>query len=753
MAEVAPLADPELGVGRRGPSSDLPKAAPEIPDIAGSGAHPPWWCWRAVLWLESPPGLIAVASLVFGGMCVFFHVIGYEDGSIKLTPRSGENMVIVALGVVMGVEAAIRSVGTGFQRFITDFLSLLDIVVIIGSVIVQLLVPPFGAVVLLLRFIRLFYIAKTSGDPCRLNKVGPGPITITTETSLTAHTPKTTNTTSVTPLVSSDHRLATGPGSLPSGIVIKNKPPDSIEPIDAAVSSKTERSEDLQNALSLLQKLQHSNNNGSVVGPGGPGMRQKLDPTALDGVLALLSVLSPTDDDVHLSKQDEGDIELDEYIKSNFSVQGAKSAKSGRSIKRNVKKVFHQAKAVATLSRNVKLFSHHENEQKKDRAHQGEEWRTTMNSKQLETVMQFKKNSLYTDFDSWGYDMFMLHIESSGNSLVAAAEYMFATLGLFDEFDIAKDKFYMFMFEIQAGYRNANPYHNSLHGADIGQAVFFLLHTGGLVHMHQLSKLEVMAALLAAIIHDFKHPGVNNNFCIRNSMEVAIMSNDASVLENFHVSQAFVILQKPQFNWLSSLNDERYRRLRSLVISLVLSTDMAHHFKHFNGLTAKIKAGEGRFAIEADADKVLLLETIMHYADVSNPARGISLAQRWTYLVCEEFYRQGDLEKHLGISVSPFFDRTTANTSKSQKGFIQYIVKPFTEVVADGILNAETGKMLKDQIESNHKFWNETPEGAWELPEALKVQLPVEIKNGVLNLPAPDKEWAIVSTYGRVSTV
>ena len=57
---------------------------------------------------------------------------------------------------------------------------------------------------------------------------------------------------------------------------------------------------------------------------------------------------------------------------------------------------------------------------------------------------------------------------------------------------------------VEAHY-NRNPYHNSQHAADVTQNVGVLLAADGLAD--QLSQLEVLACILAACVHDVKHPG------------------------------------------------------------------------------------------------------------------------------------------------------------------------------------------------------------------------------------------------------
>lgn len=57
---------------------------------------------------------------------------------------------------------------------------------------------------------------------------------------------------------------------------------------------------------------------------------------------------------------------------------------------------------------------------------------------------------------------------------------------------------------LEGGY-NKNPYHNATHAADVTQNVGVMLAADDLPS--RLSKLEVLAMLLAAAVHDVNHPG------------------------------------------------------------------------------------------------------------------------------------------------------------------------------------------------------------------------------------------------------
>lgn len=66
----------------------------------------------------------------------------------------------------------------------------------------------------------------------------------------------------------------------------------------------------------------------------------------------------------------------------------------------------------------------------------------------------------------------------------------------------------------------------------------------------------------------------------------------------------------------------------------------------------------------------------IHCADVSNVARPLPVAQKWTDLVLNEFFVQGDLEREKGLLVTPIMDRRSANAARVQVGFIDVITRP-----------------------------------------------------------------------------
>jgi hypothetical protein len=70
---------------------------------------------------------------------------------------------------------------------------------------------------------------------------------------------------------------------------------------------------------------------------------------------------------------------------------------------------------------------------------------------------------------------------------------------------------------------------------------------------------QLFSFLFSAIIHDMAHPGKNNAFLINTQHEFAIRYNDTSVLESFHVSQAYFLMRDPTYDIFSTMTDSERR--------------------------------------------------------------------------------------------------------------------------------------------------------------------------------------------------
>ncbi|XP_060542074.1 dual specificity calcium/calmodulin-dependent 3',5'-cyclic nucleotide phosphodiesterase 1C isoform X5 [Pantherophis guttatus] len=278
--------------------------------------------------------------------------------------------------------------------------------------------------------------------------------------------------------------------------------------------------------------------------------------------------------------------------------------------------------------------------------------------------------------DKWSFDVFALNDASGDHALKFIFYELLTRYDLISRFKIPISALVSFVEALEVGYsKYKNPYHNLMHAADVTQTVHYLLFKTGVAHW--LTELEIFAMIFAAAIHDYEHTGTTNNFHIQTQSDTAILYNDRSVLENHHLSAAFRLLQDDEeMNILSNLSKDDWREFRTLVIEMVLATDMSCHFQQIKAMKNALQQPEG-------IEKPKALSLMLHTADISHPAKAWNLHHRWTMSLLEEFFRQGDKEAKLGLPFSPLCDRKSTMVPQSQIGFIDFIVEPTFTVLSD----------------------------------------------------------------------
>eukprot|EP00158_Paraphelidium_tribonemae_P006196 Partr_v1_DN27723_c1_g1_i1_m67801 putative Phosphodiesterase len=265
-----------------------------------------------------------------------------------------------------------------------------------------------------------------------------------------------------------------------------------------------------------------------------------------------------------------------------------------------------------------------------------------------------------------------------------------------------------FIIEVDEGYHN-NPYHSFRHAVDVTFVVHYMIqsHDAG----KYLTDLDISIVLISALCHDVCHPGLNNLFQVNAHTDLAILYNHQSVLENFSCSHGRYLLRKHGLIRNLSDNDQHYF-LQSLD-GCILSTDMVCHFElitEFNNMIHKLFEGNATVAevtihlpLEQN-NRTILMKILLHGADISNPCRPWSVCRKWSDLVVEEFFLQGDMEKKIGIPLSPNMDRVHSSQVDIALGFGNVIVRPFFEILATFIPEMQE---FTRSLESNRLKWQE----------------------------------------------
>mmetsp|Transcript_44586 Transcript_44586/g.80160 ORF Transcript_44586/g.80160 Transcript_44586/m.80160 type:complete len:1024 (-) Transcript_44586:39-3110(-) len=282
-----------------------------------------------------------------------------------------------------------------------------------------------------------------------------------------------------------------------------------------------------------------------------------------------------------------------------------------------------------------------------------------------------------------------------------------------------------FMDSVEANHNKSNPYHSWFHAVDVAHAVWRF--TQSCQVQEYLSDVERFGLLVSAVCHDIGHPGLNNAFLMETRHEFAMTYNDRSPLENMSAALLFRLLAAPGCNIFAPLPPAKYSEARKVVIDAILHTDNTQHFAMvkevqmfyemnseildasrdiFHDMTAEeddnFPTMEALEVYKEPANKRLLVNLLLHTADISNSTKPFRICRTWAYKVMDEFFQQGDKEKELGLEVQALNDRNKVNRSFSQMGFIEFLVAPLLLTAIKALPPFEP---LLEQMVLNMKSW------------------------------------------------
>ena len=358
-------------------------------------------------------------------------------------------------------------------------------------------------------------------------------------------------------------------------------------------------------------------------------------------------------------------------------------------------------------------------------------------------------------------------LQGESRVLTETVQAAVARFGLLETLGVSKSKFVAFLGSLEAEYRTPD-YHSAAHAADVAQVVTWLLDQG---LFDQVTPVQAFALLVAAASHDVGHPGLNNAHLVATESDAAQRWNDVSVNENGHLHTALRLLREhgvfegekaynntnaSDIHTTTSFTREERIDFFSLMRRLILSTDME---KHTQNIADFIIMAESEMAGAAPAaerpedgdgigvgigdddddddseeeyfqdayseyddndtpmevravrewsDPGLALCYILHCADISNPARPFHVAKKWGEKITEEFFKQGDRERALGMRVLDFCDRTKANpatVAKNQVNFMDFVCKPTIEALTT--ILPQAAECMLFHIEKNREKYED----------------------------------------------
>ena len=324
-------------------------------------------------------------------------------------------------------------------------------------------------------------------------------------------------------------------------------------------------------------------------------------------------------------------------------------------------------------------------------------------------------------FGDWSFDLWAT-VESNAPNASAALDRitleMFNGLGLMQHFGLDAGCLKRFLHRVDVAMSlRRNPYHNRFHSFDVAQSVFVIATR--MSCSDYLGPLELLALLVSALCHDLEHPGHNNAFAVNASTPLAVRYNDSSPLENHHIAVAWTILRSAGCGLLAPLEESQCKRFRKLMITSILATDMTCHFalkEELDGVILRNQppspssseamaalrisqsesgggggglnddddddgggggGGGGGEQLDSDLDRTVLLKTVLHVADISNPCKPWAVSKIWSDRVLEEFFAQGDAEEALSLTPTPNMARATTKQAELSVNFVDFIVGPF----------------------------------------------------------------------------
>lgn len=273
----------------------------------------------------------------------------------------------------------------------------------------------------------------------------------------------------------------------------------------------------------------------------------------------------------------------------------------------------------------------------------------------------------------------------------------------------------------QQGYALDLPYHNATHAADVMLNLHHLIQLIDHRPKKNFSPVQLLAALLSAVLHDVGHVGLTNDCLVQMNSDLTQEFGPTSTLEHLHVSRALDILDR--FDFLSRCQPHDQAEVRRLVKFMILMTDirvvtsssaavLSNHSVLFaahddddsnNNNNCHLSSGD-----DTPHRQEQVLAQLVHAADIGAGAKGFATHERWTARITAEFYSQGDIQRALGLEVSPGCDRFGTKAAgmltlaTSQIGFLCHVVRPMYEKLEH--LEPRVGPYVTE-IDRNIDMW------------------------------------------------
>lgn len=299
---------------------------------------------------------------------------------------------------------------------------------------------------------------------------------------------------------------------------------------------------------------------------------------------------------------------------------------------------------------------------------------------------------------NWNFNSFTFDALCCGRSLTELLLHLFDYYNLYKTFNLNIINVLKCFRLLEFGYHSTNPYHNSNHAADVTQAMHCFIQEDKI--KSYITPLELLSSILAAVCHDLDHPGVTQSFLVATKNPLAGLYNNQSVLENHHWRFASSIFKESQL--FDHFDPKVYDEMKLQMKQLILATDIARqneYLKRFKELTIS-----KTFSMDNTDDRALVLQMALKCADLGNPCRPWLISRVWSNLICDEFYKMGQIEKQLGIPLTPICQRENTSIAGIQTDFFKFIVLPLLDLWHN-FLQSPLSSLLMSNFDHNYQRW------------------------------------------------
>ena len=175
-----------------------------------------------------------------------------------------------------------------------------------------------------------------------------------------------------------------------------------------------------------------------------------------------------------------------------------------------------------------------------------------------------------------------------------------------------------------------------------------------------------------------------------------------------------IIYENKENNIFENLQNEDYRIIRKRIIDLILATDMSNHAKICslmkNFIQNKNNNNYNHNYIKKNNYNMIEQQEVMnfliHTADISHCSKDFNISFKWTNLLNEEFWREGDEEKEKKIQVGFLCDRNNSDVPNNQIGFIKTIILPTFDILYNCFFGNEDILFYVNNAKKNIEEWN-----------------------------------------------